>query len=145
MIDELLATARTLATAGAARPRQADLKRAISTAYYAVFHALARDAADPLVGAGARARPEWARVHRALDHGAAKNACQAVKAGPLAPVFVDLQEARHKADYDPTFRVNRADAIGWCAQADGAVVALRAVPKAERRAFAVELLFKKRP
>ncbi len=37
------------------RPRQVDLRRAISNAYYAVFHATVRAAADHIVGRSARA------------------------------------------------------------------------------------------
>ena len=51
MSQDLLATARRLAKASPQKPRQSDLKRAISTAYYALFHAMARNAADMLVGA----------------------------------------------------------------------------------------------
>ena len=43
--------ARRLALAGPRRPRQADLRRAVSTAYYALFQAMAKDCADVLVGA----------------------------------------------------------------------------------------------
>jgi hypothetical protein len=57
---DLIATARRLAKASPKRPRQSDLKRGVSTAYYALFHALARDCADLLVGAGeARNDPAW--------------------------------------------------------------------------------------
>ena len=48
----MIATARKLAKASPQKPRQADLKRAVSTAYYALFHAMAKDAADMLVGVG---------------------------------------------------------------------------------------------
>ena len=67
MIDGLVGTARRLATSGAkGKPRQSDLRRAISTAYYALFHALAKDGADLFVGAAA-AHPiaEWARPENA--------------------------------------------------------------------------------
>ena len=48
--DHLLDQAERLTTApGSGPPRQADLRRAISTAYYAVFHAIATDAADQFV------------------------------------------------------------------------------------------------
>ena len=48
----MIVTARRLAVANRTKPRQSDLKRSISTAYYALFHAIAKDAADLLVGAG---------------------------------------------------------------------------------------------
>jgi hypothetical protein len=65
--EELIATARKLAKASPQKPRQADLKRAVSTAYYALFHALAKDAADMLVGVGP-SRPDkaWTQTYRAL-------------------------------------------------------------------------------
>ena len=44
----MIVTARKLASASLKKPRQADLRRAISTAYYALFHAMAKDAADML-------------------------------------------------------------------------------------------------
>ena len=67
-------TALLLARAGSKRPRQSDLKRAISTAYYALHHALAREAADLLVGKGvSRSTDAWVQVHRSLEHGFAKD------------------------------------------------------------------------
>ena len=49
---------------------QASLRRAISTAYYAVFHSLARIAADLIVGTDRN--EAWHQAHRALEHGSAK-------------------------------------------------------------------------
>lgn len=49
---DLLEAARILALADEqGAPRQANLRRALSTAYYALFHCLARCAADTVVGA----------------------------------------------------------------------------------------------
>ena len=119
MTDDLIVTARRLARASPKKPRQADLKRAISTAYYALFHAMARESADLLVGVGQnRADKAWAQVYRALEHGFAKKACGQVRALGFPPTicscadaYVTLQEARHDADYDPIHRVLRADAL----------------------------------
>src|SRR5262245_19250431 len=96
-----------LATAGHRRPRHSNLKRAVSTAYYALFHALAKDAADLLVGVRpTRARNAWVQTYRALDRGFAKQACREAKklgfsrnVAACSDEFVALQEARHKADY----------------------------------------------
>ena len=38
---DLIQTARRLTESGAVQPTQADLRRAVSTAYYALFHCLA--------------------------------------------------------------------------------------------------------
>ncbi|MGA8172582.1 MAG: hypothetical protein WB816_17365 [Methylocystis sp.] len=50
MIDDLLALADDLAQRDSGRPKQASLRRAVATAYYAVFHALAKMRADRLIG-----------------------------------------------------------------------------------------------
>jgi uncharacterized protein (UPF0332 family) len=149
----LIVTARHLAIASPRRPRQADLRRAVSTAYYALFHAIAKDAADLLVGSGpARADRAWVHAYRGLDHGFAKNACKEVpKLGfahsiaICASEFIALQEVRHSADYDPRARFTRADALQWAARADAAITTLRVAPRRDRKAFAVHLLLRRRP
>ncbi len=148
MSEELLTTARRLARASAGKPRQADLRRSVSTAYYALFHALARDAADLLVGTDA-ARPEWVRVYRALDHGQARTACRIVRSGdgtlaPVAATFLALQDARHDADYDPVVRLDRSGALRLCDRAAEALADLRQASRPDRRTFAVALLFRER-
>ena len=148
----MIVTARKLASASQRRPRQADLRRAISTSYYALFHALAKDAADLLVGVGtARVHKAWVHTYRALEHGFAKNACKEAKnlgftagIGVCDDAFIALQEARHKADYDPEARFTRAEALDWLARAEAAITALRVAPRTDRRAFAIQLLLKKR-
>jgi uncharacterized protein (UPF0332 family) len=148
----VIVTARKLANSGPKKPRQADLKRAISTAYYALFHAVAKDAADMLVGIGSN-RPDraWSQVFRALQHGDAKSACEAVRnldfpdtIKSCADAFVALQQKRHDADYDPDHRVSRADALDAIQLAEDAIRDLKASPRKDRRAFAVQLLMKKR-
>lgn len=152
MSEQLLATARRLARASPQKPRQSDLKRAVSTAYYALFHALAKEAADLLVGVG-QDRPDkaWAHTYRALEHGFAKNACAQVRGlgfppglGSVADAFVTLQQSRHEADYDPDHRIARADALAAIALAEQAFVDLRSSSRRDRRAFAVLLLLRRR-
>lgn len=148
----MIVTARKLANASPQRPRQADLRRSISTAYYALFHAMAKDAADLLVGVGAN-RPDkaWTQTYRALQHGDAKAACEAVRKlnfpntiKTCADAFVALQQKRHEADYDPDYRVLRADALDAIQQAEDAIRNLKASPRRDRLAFAVQILMKKR-
>lgn len=152
MTNDLIRTARILAGASPNKPRQAELKRAISTAYYALFHTLAQDAADRLIGTGkGRSNEAWAQVYRALQHGLAKEACQRTSnlgfPSPIiecADAFVDLQEARHAADYDPDKRVTRNTAQEKIDLAEIAIRKLRSAPKSDRKAFAVLLLLQKR-
>jgi uncharacterized protein (UPF0332 family) len=149
---ELLMTARRLARAGARRPRQADLKRAISTAYYALFHAFARNGADMLIGTGSnRADKAWSQTYRSLDHGAAKNACGQLRnlgfpqiLCSCADAFVELQQARHDADYDPDYRVTRAEALAAIARAESAIAYLGASSRRDRKALAAQLLLRRR-
>lgn len=153
MIDDLLALARRLASASPGKPKQADLRRAVSTAYYALFHAFARNAADAFVGTSPTRRPNraWAHAYRALDHGLAKSACRAVgnmsfpaDLTDCADAFGHLQELRHEADYNPLYRVTKADTLAAVSLAESAVKKLRGAAATDRRAFAVQLLLKKR-
>ena len=148
----MIVTARKLANASPSRPRQAELRRAISTAYYAVFHALAKDAADLLVGVGSN-RPDkaWSHLYRSLQHGDARAACEAARnmnfPKPIkycADIFVKLQQLRHDADYDPDRTYLRSDALLAIKDAEDAIAALKAAPKRDRRAFAVQVLHKRR-
>jgi hypothetical protein len=159
----LILTARKLAVASPRRPRQSELRRSVSTAYYAVFHAVAKDAADLFAGVGpvragkagvgpVRAGKAWRHAYRGLEHGFARNACREVsKLGfphgitHCANEFVELQEARHDADYDPKARLTRAEALQWVVRAEAAIAGLRSAPRRDRRAFAIQVLLKKRP
>lgn len=149
---DLIEIARHLIGEGRGRPRQADLRRAVSTAYYALFHAIARDAADLFVGAGSdRVSRVWKQVYRALEHGAAKTGCKEVRNLPFpaeiracADAFVTLQEARHKADYDPDYRLTRNEALTLLGTAKRAIEKLKRADRTNRRAFSVMLHFKRR-
>jgi uncharacterized protein (UPF0332 family) len=150
--DDLVAQARRLAKASAMRPRDVDLRRAVSAAYYAVFHAIARAGADLLVGTVSAQRSEkaWRQVYRSLQHGEAKSRCQNLPASfpqelaDVAEAFVALQKLRHDADYDPDAAFLRRDVQSHILQAETALTKLRTAPIADRRAFVVWLLFANR-
>jgi hypothetical protein len=153
MDDEFLALAARLAQASPRRPRQAELRRAVSTAYYALFHAIAKNAADCLVGVERAHRPDraWLQAYRALDHGSAKTACEAARNMPFPPnikscadAFVELKQARESADYDPRHRLTRAETLEAVEKAREAISALRQSAVIDRRAFAVHVLMRKR-
>ena len=76
MVERLLALANELAEKS---PGSLTLKRrAVSTAYYAVFHALAELCTGELLGVRTDKRSEdYVRVYRSLEHGALKNAFRA--------------------------------------------------------------------
>lgn len=112
-------------------PRQVDLRRAISSAYYALFHAIATAAADEFVGKTHRSSPRYALVYRSIGHDRLRQLCKDFirpklpekyagyepKSGfgdeliAFATALVDLQERSHLADYDPLFRVKTTDAF----------------------------------
>jgi uncharacterized protein (UPF0332 family) len=148
----MLSTARRLAVASRSKPRQSDLRRAVSSAYYALFHAIAKDVADVLVGVG-HDRPDnaWRQAYRALDHGPAKTACEQLRSLNFPPrlqdcgdAFVEFQLARHRADYDPAHRLQRAEALAAVARAEEAIGQLKSCRRKDRKAFAVLLLLKRR-
>ena len=107
--EHLLDQALLLAKIDKTRPRQASLRRAISTAYYALFHFLT------IAGSENWKKPrQRAALARAFDHRKMKVACGRTsgRQSPhsdsasgkhlrnVARTFVDLQELRHEADYD---------------------------------------------
>lgn len=105
MVDRLLAAAQELLDR---RSRSAAYRRrAVSTAYYAVFHALAKSCATTLLPNARRGTDEYNRVYRALDHGPLRNAFDRspIKDHPslkkIGPIVIRLQNERHRADYTP--------------------------------------------
>ena len=79
--EHLLAQARVLTAApSAGPPRQVDVRRAISAAYYAVFHAILTAAADEFVGVGQRVKPNYALVYRSIDHRHLSAVCSIARA-----------------------------------------------------------------
>ena len=132
------------------RPRQANLRRAVSTAYYAMFHCLAVCCADLLVGGvGAeRSEPAWRQAYRALEHGAARQRCNRtaiiqkfpVEIREFADRFAGMQQKRHRADYGPEARYDKDDVLQDITDVAEAIARFQRVPVKDRRAFAVYLL-----
>jgi uncharacterized protein (UPF0332 family) len=107
--DDLLQQALQLIHNEPRKPKQASLRRAVSTAYYALFHMLISESV-----ANWRAASLRTELARAFDHGTMKAASDRLLqfrfAGEQASVvaalkfvantFAALQQNRHKADYD---------------------------------------------
>lgn len=145
----LIATSRRLVRPEAKRPSQANLRRAISTAYYAVFHALAKMCADRLVGAtkSTRSNKAWVEVYRGLVHGECVSACESARnvqfpqrVKDFADAFVQLQRAREACDYDPMVRPTKQQALMFIALADQTISALNSVSNRDQCAFATWVL-----
>ena len=151
LVSRLLDAADTLLKR---RPGSAAFRRrAVSTAYYALFHALAKLCAESLLPAGAGHRaPEYARVYRALDHGPIKSAfnqsplTDSSKLRTIGTLAVELQSSRHRADYYPPddrlFPL--ASATDLIDKARQAIAELEQLTEDERRTIATCLLFKQR-
>ena len=150
---DLIATAHGLTDLSRRRPTQANLRRAVSTAYYAVFHCLARTAADTLIGRGRVDAWAWHQVYRALDHTAARRACRnmgVIQEFPhaiqrFADTFVALQKARHQADYALDVRYYKLDVLAEIDSAETAIARLEGADLPHRRRFATHVVFKRRP
>lgn len=155
--DDLLNTADELVVGAGRnrRPRQSNLRRAVSTAYYAMFHCLANCCATTLVGGpGAdKSEPAWRQVYRALEHGTAKKNCRnkgflskfPQEIEDFANTFVSLQEKRHLADYDPVARFTKVEVQRDIAATKVTIERFRTAPTKHRKAFAVYVLFRRRP
>jgi len=59
-------------------------------------------------------------------------------------LFVDLQEDRHRADYDPATVYSLSDVVATINASEDAILALRKMPIKDRRAFAVWATMKTR-
>ena len=127
---ELLKQARFLATKERKKPTQASLRRSVSASYYALFHLLV-DEATRLMLAGNVRGPLRDSLARAFRHSVMKQTAVAFtrRSIPLrlasgldrrqvqqplidvASAFVQLQEARHDADYNRALRFTRREAL----------------------------------
>jgi uncharacterized protein (UPF0332 family) len=138
-------------------PRQASLRRGVSTAYYALFHLLISESVA-----------NWNRqdlrpsLGRAFDHGSMKGASYRVlnpqtfpftgedpvvvaKLRVVATAFVQLQDQRHTADYDNTTFWTRSEALKQVKTAEQAFVTWRAIRNEHiAQAYLVSFLVKNR-
>lgn len=149
----LIAVARALCATAAAKPEAEEpeidalVRRAISTAYYALFHKVCGLVATKLVPrdmSGGRSIL-WARAYRTLDHQTALNTAKRVVKSTSRPTlghkdhspsqpapddegllhfcetFILLFEARQSADYNPDEWFSRDDAMVMIEQAAQAI------------------------
>lgn len=150
---ELIGTAKELAGGTPHKPRQADLRCAVSAAYYALFHCLMRTCADSFIGTTGAQRSDsaWRQVYRALDHGSCKKRCAQVdKFGfpqpilDFANVFIEMQDKRHRADYDPSPSLIRGEVMADIEDCENAIERLEGSQRRDKRAFAALVLFARR-
>jgi hypothetical protein len=145
-------------------PRQVDLRRAISSAYYGVFHAVLAAVANRFIGSTKQATSLYSLVYRSIDHHALRNLCLEVTKTNLSPKYIphtptggfgaeirgfaegtiELQEKRHSADYDPSIRFNTSDAVLVIHVARTALAQFNSASADARDAFLSLLLFRPR-
>lgn len=81
---DLLLVARQLADpSGATPPNDAQLRRAVSTAYYAVFHTILQAAAERFMGPGQEHTGGYSLLYRSFNHGKMRAVCEKLGASAL--------------------------------------------------------------
>jgi uncharacterized protein (UPF0332 family) len=159
---DLLEQAVRLATLDARRPKQANLRRAISSAYYALFHLLVDEACRVQIGAQHAQAPFRQVLGRAFVHTVMKEACRSFGGGTLkkgvakglpvsftvpaeirdlASAFVQLQDLRHLADYDLTERFRRSDVLSLINEVEARIRAFTNLASSNEKRFFLACLW----
>lgn len=120
------------ATAGPGRPRDVALRRAVSTAYYAVFHRLSYDTIRTVLGHDLATDEDLYAATRLVSHGGLTTGCERIGGGHSPPPgvrpvfdrlrghreivdtaqsFLALRENRERADYDHLASFGRRSAV----------------------------------
>lgn len=166
--DDLIEQARHLVEMDrTGRPRQANIRRAVSAAYYAVFHETVDKAAKSILSVANADGPIGARVRRLISHANLLKASKWFALGgipqtisemrgdtsgkkslppalqQLCLVIVDLQPSRHGADYDFHEDWYRPEAQRLISSAESALLALRSLPSndVDTTVFFLSVLF----
>jgi len=128
-------------------------RRAVSSCYYALFHCLARECADLLIGGkgSRRSNEAWRQVYRSLEHHQVKEKCMntnMIKKFPngiqdFANTFVLMQKKRHDADYDPFGIFTKSSVERDINLVEETIKKFKLEPVQDRRAFCAYVLFRK--
>lgn len=157
LADGFLAHARELASQPAALDEMTR-RRIVTASYYALFHQIIQDAAD-LIGPNVSIEINH-RIQRWFDHSAMKQICGRFtkprldqplnglvgdSASPeleaVCSTFIELQERRHDADYNPRYVIAENDALQHWASAMMAVDAWKRIrATSEANVFILSLL-----
>jgi hypothetical protein len=139
---------------------QADLRRALSTVYYALFHFVMTNAADMVFGAEQRDTPRYQLVYRTVDHARLRSICaQAVKhipklalvpekgfgsVGNFASICLNSTQLRLSADYDPSQSFSHTTVEIAIANGRPAVQWFQTATAEQQQTFLTLLLFEPR-
>jgi hypothetical protein len=158
--EHLFEQADRLISGRKGRPRQTDIRRAISSAYYGLFHAIITAAADQYVGGTNRHTSRYGLVYRSVNHEWLRDLCKEVQKPTVSDKFKphvpsngfgadivafatavrELQQKRHTAYYDVMIRTNRSDAVLAIRTARAALMRFNNASKNRRVAFLSLLL-----
>jgi uncharacterized protein (UPF0332 family) len=142
--DDLLELAQHLANLDPTNPRQACLRRSVSTAYYALFHLLISEATSNWI------RPELrSDLGRLFGHGKMKSASKEKRSEleahfkknpPSSPdlavfrhlhtvtdAFIQVQQKREEADYDTGKKWNQTDVLTQIEAVEAALESWRTI------------------
>jgi uncharacterized protein (UPF0332 family) len=143
--------------------RQVNRRRAISAAYYAVFHFTRIAIADQVVGKAERKTARYVLAYRSVDHGKLEALCKVASNATInrsnkyadfmpeggfgenirkfASLLLDLKEKRTSADYDPSHSVKIVDAKKTISAARNAIEQFKNAPESEKLIFLTLLSF----
>lgn len=161
MHEDLLEQAKDLLSVDPRKPKQANLRRAVSAAYYALFHYLVDKSARQILGTAHEKLPYRNVLARAYSHSDLKRACKAFSGGTLtssiskslpdfkvpaevkalAQALVDLQDQRHTADYDLSATFSRSTCSPLVKQVDAAITGFERMSNTNEKAFFLACLW----
>lgn len=141
---ELIRASRLLASG---QPSQEALRRAVSTVYYAMFHALATSNADLIVGNRSQAnQTNWISTYRSLRHFRAENPLHgwphlfSPTVQNFAVVIGSNKKRREDADYNPDVNFFQNQVNTWIDRAEQAILDFNAATPQERSMVALATL-----
>jgi uncharacterized protein (UPF0332 family) len=162
MHADLIAQAKRLCKLDPNKPKQANLRRAVSAAYYALFHFLCDQACRAVIGSTNAQAPYRQVLMRAFSHAAVYAACNSFSGGNLkgsvsrglpkqfsissetrqiATALIELQGQRGTADYDLTQRFARSDVWALIRQAENAILRFQQLPSSDDKKFFLACLW----
>ena len=141
-----LASARRLISSDAT---DVDIRRAVSTVYYALFNHLCRHFSHVVVRTSdATYTRAWLQAYRYLDHKPARDQCEKIERSNetqhlgfpseivrFAIAFKEMQQRRLNADYNPAAQMTSLDAYSWILAAEQAIADFENASPEHQRAF----------
>ena len=125
-------------------PTEHHFRKAVSTAYYAAFHALCEMVANQI--AGENDTPLYTRVYRKLDHANFDKKSSIIfnisdQTNALRDTLNDLRQKREDADYNPEkFSLSKVEIKDITDKARNAISLIKSINAEEKKILAVNIL-----